>query len=217
MLSREPASSLALPPIRVLLADDHPIACEGLSALLHTTADIRVVATAHTARRALDLWHQTRPDLAILDLRLPDEDGARLTARLRREDPAARVVIITAHVHDEALRRCIEAGAACFLSKCVAAECLLTSVRRVHHGDFVLEPALADRLAAHLERPALTARECEILALLRAGHTNKELADRLYISVHTVKTHLKNLFEKLSVLSRAEAVRIALERGLVET
>jgi DNA-binding NarL/FixJ family response regulator len=213
--SRRAQSSTWVKPIRLLIADDHLVVREGLVAMLRAYAEIHVVAVAHNGRRAVELWQEHRPDVALLDLRMPELDGLEALVEIRKQDAAARAIVLTTFDSEEDIYRALREGAKAYLLKDVTAEELLACVRKVHAGEMHIPPAIAAKLAGRMSDEELTGREIEVLVLLARGHSNKEIATRLFIGETTVKSHVKSLFAKLRVLSRTEAIATATRRGVI--
>lgn len=203
------------PPIRILIADDHVTVLEGLSAIIGRQPDMAVVAEAANGAEAVQLWQQHQPDVALLDIRMPEVDGVEAIHRIRHLEPKARVLVLTTFDTDTDVMRAIGAGAQGFLLKDAPREELLAAIRTVHRGGTAIPPALVGKLAAGISSEVLTGRELEVLTLLAQGRSNKEIGARLFISESTVKTHLRSIFAKLDVLSRTEAIAVATRRGLV--
>ena len=202
--------------IRVLVADDHVTVREGLAAIIGRQPDMAVAAEAATGQAAVDLWREHRPDVTLMDLRMPVMDGAVAIAEIRRADPAARIIVLTTFDTDSDISRAIRAGAKGYLLKDTEREELLDTIRRVHAGETCIPPAVVAKLAAGMSTESLTARELDVLRMLAAGRSNKEIAIKLSITETTVKSHLRSIFTKLGVLSRTEAVTVASRRGLVQ-
>jgi len=202
--------------IRVLIADDHVTVREGLAAMIGRQPDMMVVGEAANGREAVDLWRKHRPDVALLDLRMPLLDGVGAIDEIRRRDASARVVVLTTFDTDNEISRAIKAGAKGYLLKDAQREELLECIRKVHAGETCIPPALVAKLAASMSSEALTGRELDVLTLLARGKSNKEIGVNLYISETTVKSHLRSIFTKLNVLSRTEAITSASRRGLVQ-
>jgi two-component system NarL family response regulator len=209
------ASAARSGAIRVLIADDHAVVREGLVAMIGRQPDLTVVGEAENGRQAVELWQKHRPDLTLLDLRMPEMDGVEAIKRIRAQERAARIIILTTFDDDEDIYRGIQAGAKAYLLKDVRREELLECMHQVDAGQVFVPPAIAARLAQRISGSELTRRESEVLRLLATGRTNKEIGRDLFVSETTVKTHLKSLFAKLHVLSRTEAVAAASRRGLV--
>jgi two-component system NarL family response regulator len=201
--------------IRVLVADDHVTVREGLAAIIGRQPDMVVVGAGANGRDAVELWGQYRPDVALLDLRMPLLDGVGVIDEIRRQDQAARFIVLTTFDSDNEISRAIKAGAKGYLLKDAPREELLECIRKVHAGETCIPPALVAKLAAEMSHEALTGRELDVLALLARGKSNKEIGANLYISETTVKSHLRRIFSKLHVLSRTEAITSANRRGLV--
>lgn len=201
--------------IRVLVADDHVTVLEGLVAIVGRQPDMEVVAQASDGRQAVDLWRQHRPDVTLLDLRMPKLDGIGVLAEIRSIDEAARAVMLTTFDTDVDIANAVRGGARGYLLKDAPRDELLTCIRKVHAGETCIPASLVAKLATSLSSEALTGREVEVLSLLARGKSNKEIGANLFISETTVKAHLRAIFAKLNVLSRTEAVAVASRRGLV--
>ncbi len=206
-------------PTRVLVADDHPVVRSGIASVLSTQPDFSVVGEAANGAEAVTMTVQLEPDLVLMDLRMPVQDGASAIAEIVRIRPGTRVVVLTTFVSDGEVLRAIEAGAVGYLLKDVPRDELFRALRAVARGERYLAPAATERLMAHWQQPGraeLTARELEVLNCVAAGAANKEIAARLGITEPTVKAHLVHVFEKLGVENRTSAVRVATERGMLE-
>jgi len=201
--------------IRVLIADDHVTVLEGLAAIIGRQPDMTVVAQAADGAEAVDLWQRHQPDVALLDLRMPRQDGVAVIEQVREQDAAARFVVLTTFDTDDEIYRAIKAGAKGYLLKDSRRDELLECIRKVSQGETCIPPALTAKLAAGMSNDSLTGRELEVLTLLARGKSNKEIGVSLYISETTVKSHLRSIFAKLNVLSRTEAIAAASRRGLV--
>jgi DNA-binding NarL/FixJ family response regulator len=202
--------------IRILIADDHTSVLAGLSSIIGMQPDMVVVAEAENGRQAVELWHKQRPDVTLLDLRMPVLDGVGVINELRQQETFAKFVILTTYDSDNDIYRAIKAGAKGYLLKDARREVLLDCIRKVSRGETCIPPALVEKLASGMRSETLTRREVEVLALLVRGRSNKEIAAKLFISETTVKGHLRSVFTKLNVLSRTEATTTALRRGLVQ-
>jgi two-component system NarL family response regulator len=202
--------------IRILIADDHTVVREGLVSLVKRKSDMVIVAEARNGREAVDLWKEHRPDVALLDLRMPELDGVTAIKEIRELDGNAHIVVLTTYDGDEDIYRAIKAGAKAYLLKDTARDALVDCVRKVNAGETYLPPQLAAKLAERVSGDALTAREIEVLRRLAAGKSNKEIGAELFISEGTVKSHVKSIFTKLDVVSRTEAVATATRRGLIQ-
>ena len=202
--------------IAVLIADDHTTFLAGLTSIIDMEGDMFVVAQATDGRQAIELWRKHRPSVTILDLRMPLVDGVCAIHEIRREDDSAKIVILTTYDGDNDIYRAIKAGAKGYLLKDARREELVDCIRKVNEGETCIPPALLQKLATGISSEPLTDRESEVLDLLSHGKSNKEIAANLSISEFTVKGHLRNIFAKLNVLSRTEAITAATRRGLVQ-
>lgn len=202
-------------PIRVLIADDHVTVREGLAAIIGRQPDMLVVGEAADGRACVDRWLQCRPDVTLLDLRMPVLDGIAAIEAIRRAAPSARLIVLTTFGTDHDICAAIKAGAKAYMLKDAQREELLDCIRAVHAGETRIPPLLVAKLAAEVSGETLTNRELEVLALLARGRSNKNIALRLSISETTVKSHLRSVFNKLRVLSRTEAIAEASRRGLI--
>ncbi|WP_159500630.1 response regulator transcription factor [Microbacterium sp. 18062] len=206
--------------IRVLIVDDHPIVRAGLVALVSDASDMDVVGTAATGAEAVALAASEAPDVVLMDLRMPEMDGDEATARILREHPDVRVVVLTTYETDDAILRAIGAGASGYLLKAVPEEELLTGIRAVAAGEVSLAPSVARVLVRQAATPSppaplLTVRETEVLRLVAEGLSNRAIGERLFLGEATVKTHLLHAFTKLDVRDRTRAVTRAMELGLL--
>jgi DNA-binding NarL/FixJ family response regulator len=201
--------------IRVLIADDHVTVREGLVAIIGRQSDMTVVAEGATGRDAVDLWRTHRPDVALLDLRMPILDGVGAIGEIRQLEPSARIIVLTTFDTDNDISRAVSSGARGYVLKGAPREELLGCIRKVHAGETCIPSALVAKLAAGISSEALTVREVDVLSLLAQGKSNKEIGLALYVSETTVKSHLRSVFSKLKVLSRTEAIAVAGRRGLI--
>ena len=201
--------------IRVLLADDHTIVRNGVAQILSEQADIEIVAEASDGATAVALYRAKRPDVSLVDLRMPALDGVQVVEQIRREFPDANLVVLTTFDTDDDVNRALLAGAKAYLLKDVAPADLISCVRTVHQGGTWVSPAVASRLVARMTRVQITQREMGVLRLVAAGKPNREIGEMLNITEGTVKIHLTHLFEKLGAASRTDAVAKAVERGLI--
>jgi len=202
--------------IRILIADDHTTVLAGLASIIGMQPDMLVVAEAVNGREAVDLWRKHRPDVTLLDLRMPKLDGVGAIDEIRKEDTSARIIILTTYDTDNEIYRAIKAGAKGYLLKDARREELLDCIRKVSRGETCIPQTLVEKLAAGMSSETLTGRELAVLTLLARGKSNKEIGANLFISETTVKGHLHHIFTKLNVLSRMEAVTVASHRGLVQ-
>lgn len=204
--------------IRVLVADDHAVVRAGIVALLADEADIEVVGQAADGEEAVERALELRPDLVVMDVRMPRLTGDAATARILAAAPEVRVLVLTTYESDASILSAIEAGASGYLLKAAPAEELLAGVRSVAAGEVALSPAIAAQLVTRMRQPApatLTARETEVLRLVAQGLSNRVIGEHLHLGEATVKTHLLRTFEKLCVSDRTRAVTLAMERGLL--
>jgi DNA-binding NarL/FixJ family response regulator len=201
--------------IRVLVADDHPVVRTGLAAVIAQEQDLLLVAEAENGERAVALFREHQPDVALMDLRMPLMDGVQAIRKITAEFPAARILAMTTYEGDADIRRAFDAGAQGYLLKDMLLTEVITAIRAVQRGERVIPTAVAVRLAEFPERSDLTEREVEVLRLVARGLSNKEVAKAIGRMDETVKIHLKNIFTKLGVADRTEAVTVALTRGLI--
>jgi DNA-binding NarL/FixJ family response regulator len=203
-------------PIRVLIAEDHLIARVGVGTIVETQADMQVVAEAANGVEAVHLHGQHRPDVTLMDIRMPVMGGVEAMRAIRERSPLARFIALSTYSGDEEIRRALQAGASAYLTKDVLDDELVKTIRLVHAGRAYLPPAVAATLAAHATRPELTARELDVLALIVRGMGNKQIAGELKIAEYTVKNHVKNVLSKLGVDDRTQAATSALQRGIIQ-
>ncbi len=215
-------------PIRVLLADDHVMLRQGTVALLRRERDIQIVAEAGNGQEAVDLARQLKPDIVVMDVRMPVLSGIEATRRIRESQPNIQVLVLTAHDDDQYVFSLLEAGASGYLLKTAPISELVKAVRQVRAGESPLDPSIARKVVLHMSGKSsqsastaspteaieeLTARELEVLQLLAQGLNNNAIAETLSISDRTVQAHLTNIFAKMHVSSRLEAVLVAIRRG----
>lgn len=205
------------PALRLVVADDHPVVRQGLRALLAAEGDLQVVGEAASGREAVTLAHRLRPDVVLMDLRMPEMDGTAATAAISAALPEVRVLILTTYDADADILRAVEAGAAGYLLKDAPPDQLAAAVRGAARGETVLSPPVAAKLVAGMRsgRQELTRREIDVLALVAEGLSNAEVGRALFIGESTVKTHLLRIFGKLGVTDRTAAVTTAIARGVL--
>lgn len=203
-------------PIRILAVDDHPLVRKGISALVNAEPDMKLVAEASNGKEAIDAFRSHRPDITLMDLRMPKMDGLEALEAIRREFPEARIIILTTYSGDRLVLRALKAGAKAYLLKGEVHTELLDAIRAVHAGQKRIPREIAAALAGHAGAESLTDREMDILRLIGAGNSNKQIAERLAIAEATVKGHITSLLSKLGANDRAHAVTIGLRRGIIE-
>jgi two-component system NarL family response regulator len=216
--TRRKATSAEPPPtptIKIVLADDHHVVRQGMAAIIATEPDFKIVGEACDGEQALALYATHKPDVLVLDLRMPVLDGFEVVKRLIATDPDARILVMTTYDTDEDIWRCLRAGAKGYLLKDALQPEIVTAIRTVARGESFTTPLLAVKLANRAAAPELSPREIDVLRLLAIGKTNKEIAADLKIEAGTIKSHLKSLFTKLGATTRTEAVRKAQERGSI--
>ena len=203
-------------PIRILSVEDHPVFRQGLAAIVSAERDMLLVGQASNAVDAVAEFRHHRPDITLMDVRLPGTDGTDALIAIRGEFPQARIIMLTTSDGDGDIQRAMRAGASGYILKSMHMDELLSVIRSVHAGRRHISPEVAARLAEHLGDDELTARELDVLRLIRDGHRNKQIADQLAISENTVNFHIKNLVDKLQANDRTHAVTIAFRRGLLQ-
>lgn len=210
--------------IRLVIADDHAVVRDGLVALMEDESDISVVAQAGTGQEALAVIRKHRPDIALLDITMPDMNGLKVAKKLSEEAPEVKAFILTMHEEETFFFEALRAGAAGYLLKGSPSDELLSALRAVHEGGVFLPPELAgelvqDYLGRHpqpQEDGSLTPREQEVLMLIAQGHTNAQIANQLTLSINTIKTHRLHIYQKLDLHDRASLVDYALRRGILQ-
>jgi DNA-binding NarL/FixJ family response regulator len=208
-----PASSQ---PIRVMTVDDHPLLREGIAAVIEGQADMKLVGEATNGREAIERYRAMRPDVTLMDLRMPDINGIEAIAAIRSEFPGARIIVLTTYTGDAQALGALKAGASAYLLKSMLRKDLLDTIRTVHAGKRRIPPEIATEIAEHAADDALTEREIEVLRRVALGNSNKQIAAQLTISEGTVKAHMKSIMPKLSARDRTHAVMIAVKRGIID-
>ena len=202
--------------IRVFSVDDHPLLQEGLAAIINNQPDMALIAQASTAQEGIQLFRKHKPDVTLMDLRLPDKSGIDAMIAVRAEFPEARIIMLTTFEGDVEIQRALEAGARGYMLKSMPPKDLVEVIRQVHAGKKRIPPLLAAQLAEHLSDEELTAREIEVLNQIAGGNRNRDIAEKLFITEETVKVHIKHIMEKLGASDRTQAVAIGLRRGIIE-
>jgi DNA-binding NarL/FixJ family response regulator len=203
-------------PIRILLADDHPLLRQGIVALASDEKDMKLVAEASNGREAVELFRKHRPDVTLMDLQMPEMNGIEAMEAIREEFPEARFIVLTTYTGDVQVSRALRAGARAYLLKSLLRKELLETIRVVHAGQKRIPAEIAAQLADHAADDDLTAREIGVLRLIAEGNSNKRIADQLSITEETVKGHVKNILSKLGANDRTHAVTLGLKRGILE-
>lgn len=199
-----------------MTVDDHPVFREGVGAMIATQGDMKLVAEASTGKEAVELFSTHRPDITLMDLRLPDISGLEAIVQIRDRYPNARVVVLTTYKGDVQALKAIKAGAWGYLLKSMLRMYMLDTIRAVHSGQKRIPPEIASEMAEHAADDALTPREIEVLKEVSTGNANKIIADKLSISEDTVKAHMKSILSKLGANDRTHAVTIAMRRGFLD-
>lgn len=202
-------------PIRVLAADDHPLLREGIAALIGTQGDMQLVAEAATGRETVERFRAVLPDVTLLDIQMPEMSGIDALIAIRSEFPNAKVIILTTYGGDVLAQRALKAGAYAYVLKGLVRKELLETIRAVHLGQKRIHPEVASQLASHMGEEALSEREIEVLKLVAAGNSNKEIGARLHITEQTAKAHMKRIVGKLGANDRTHAVTMAMNRGIL--
>jgi len=201
--------------IRILCVDDHHLLREGIATIINNQPDMRLVSQASSGPEAIQQYRAHRPDITLMDLRMPGMSGIDTLLAIREEFPNARVVILTTFDGDVEVQRALQGGACGYLLKTAPPDELVETVRKVHAGNKRIQTAVLERIAEHMGEDELSAREIEVLELIAAGHRNREIGERLFISEETVKVHLKHIKEKLGAKDRTHAVALAERRGII--
>jgi DNA-binding NarL/FixJ family response regulator len=202
-------------PIRVLSIDDHPLLSEGIATMINNEPDMKLVATASTGKEGILKHREIKPDITLMDLRLPDLSGIDVMIAIRTESPDARIILLTMFAGDVEIQRALAAGAHGYLLKSMPSEQMVETIRQAYTGKKRVPPEVASNLAEHLSEEPLTNREIEVLRHLSEGNRNRDIAIRLFITEETVKVHLKHIMEKLGASDRTHAMAIAARRGFI--
>lgn len=202
-------------PIRILSVDDHDLVRKGIAAILSTEPDLDLVAEAKTGAEAIQLFHQHKPDITLMDLRLPDRDGIEASKEIRKEFPAAKIIALTSYDGDQDIYRALEAGVRGYLLKDMVHTEVIRAIRIVHGGKRFIPFEVTQQLSDFFPEVALTPREVEVLSLVARGLGNKEVGDMLGTAPGTVKAHVQSILSKLGARDRTHAVTIALRRGII--
>lgn len=203
-------------PIRILTVDDHPLLREGIESLVSKQADMAVVGEASTGREAIEQFRTHRPDVTLMDMRMPGLSGLEAMTEILRDFPDAKVIILSTYSGDVQILRALKAGAKAYLLKGFLRKQLLDTIRSVYAGRKRIPPEIATEIADHAGESSLTVREIDVLQLIAAGNPNKLVADKLKITEDTVKAHVKSILSKLSANDRTHAVTIAVKRGIID-
>jgi DNA-binding NarL/FixJ family response regulator len=201
--------------IKILCVDDHPVVLDGLSAIIAMQPEMELAATASSGETALKAFREHRPDVALVDLRLPDMSGFELIRAFRKINSRAKTIVLSSYDGDADIQRALDAGAQGYVAKGLVRDELLTAIRTVSAGGKHIPASIAQRLVGHMQSDAISEREMQVLSLVAAGKRNKEIAADLSIAEDTVKMHVRNIFFKLEVTDRTEAVTVALRRGII--
>ena len=201
--------------IRVLSIDDHPLLSEGIATMINSEPDMQLVASASCGREGIQKHREIRPDITLMDLRLPDLSGIDVMLAIRAEFPDARIILLTMFAGDVEIQRALEAGARGYLLKSMPPEQMVETIRQVHKGKKHLSPEIASQLVEHLGDEPLTNREVDVLRHVSGGNRNRDIAERLFIAEETVKFHIRHIMEKLGASDRTHAMTIAARRGFI--
>ncbi len=207
--------STAATTITILCVDDHPLVRKGIAAILANETDMKLVAEAGNGQEAVEAFRTDRPDVTLMDLRMPGIDGIEATKQIRKIDPEAKIIALTSYDGDQEIYRALEAGVRGYILKEMVHTEIVRAIRVVHSGKRLMPPEVAERLSEHFPQVALTPREIEVLQYVAKGYGNKEIGVRLGTAAGTVKMHLQNILSKLGASDRTHAVTLALRRGII--
>jgi DNA-binding NarL/FixJ family response regulator len=202
--------------IRVLSVDDHPLLSQGIGSIINSQPDMLLVSQASSGNEAIQQYRKHRPDVTLMDVRMPDLSGIDAMIAIRAEFADARIVMLTTFEGDVEIQRALQAGARGYLLKTMPPEEIVAVIRQVHCGKKRVPPEVAAQLAEHMADEELTGREVEVLRKIAGGNRNRDIADLLFISEETVKVHVKHIMDKLGARDRTEAITIALRRGIID-
>ena len=203
------------PPIQVLIADDHPMLREGIAGMIQLQPDMALAGEATNGAEAIDAYRRLKPDVTLMDLQMPGTNGLQAIKAIREDFPAARIIVLTTYDGDAQALNALKAGAAGYLLKSAGRTELVDTIRAIHAGRRHVPPEIAQEIALHAAEEALSGREIDVLRFLASGKSNKEIARSLSLSDQTVKAHITNMFAKLDVNDRTQAVTVAIKRGII--
>jgi DNA-binding NarL/FixJ family response regulator len=203
-------------PIRVLSVDDHPLLREGIAAFINNESDMLLIGQASSGTEAIQKFREHRPDVTLMDLRLPDLSGIDAMIAIRTEFPTARIIMLTTFEGDVEVHRALQAGARGYMLKSMPPRELVEVIRQVHAGKKRVPPEVAANLAEHFSDESLTSREIDVLQHVAGGNRNRDIGARLFISEETVKVHVKHIMDKLGASDRTQAIAIAVRRGIIQ-
>jgi DNA-binding NarL/FixJ family response regulator len=213
--SHEESDMTNVSRIRILSVEDHPLLREGIAAIINSQPDMSIVGAPANGKEAIEAYRALRPDVTLMDLRLPDLNGIEVMIAIRTEFPQARVVVLTTFEGDVDIQRALKAGAHGYMLKSVPPHHMVDTIRRVHAGQKCISPEIAAGLAEHMSDEDLSGREVDVLRHVATGNRNRDIAERLFIAEETVKVHLKHILRKLGANDRTQAVAIGVRRGII--